>query len=79
MRVLPRVVHFHDGVSVAGNIRSSVSVSGKGGAHKVDEIEATPVGLLVKGDGIASLVPWGSVKSCPDVEVIDDKPGKAGK
>lgn len=79
MRIKVRSAFFHDGVSLSGGIFSSVSTGTTGGARHVDEIEATPVGLVIRQGTGVSLVPWGSVKSCPDVEVLDGKPGKEGK
>lgn len=76
MRIRPLVIHFHDGVNVIGGVYQSISVTGNGGAHKVDDMEATPVGVLIRNGSTTSLVPWASIKSAPQVEVVDDKPGK---
>lgn len=81
MKITVSVVHFHEGVHVLNSVRTSISTDGKGGAARVDEITATPVGILVRLGETHSLVPWGSVKSCPVVVVEEDgeKPRKGAK
>jgi hypothetical protein len=76
MRIRPVTVHFKDGIHLLGNVRQTVSTKGTGGAFHADDMEATPVGVLIRKGEATSLVPWGSIASCPEVVVEDEKAAK---
>lgn len=80
-----RIIHanFRDGIPQLGS-KQNVSISGKGGAGRVEALEAIGPGIVVSVGVVGTepakevLVPWAMVVGC-EIERDDEKQAKGGK